>query len=72
MPISHFLSNSTAYCARSRPDCEEAADSTNAIFVVGIKEKANFKLYLGIMITAMFELLPSQGLSSKTRNVENR
>lgn len=65
-PISLFLSNSTAYCIRSQPDCEEAADSTSAIFVADIKEEANFKLYLGITITEMFELRPSQeGLSWK-------
>lgn len=38
----------------------EAADSTSAIFAARIKEEANFKLYLGIMITEMFELRPSR------------
>lgn len=43
---------------------EEAADSTSAIFVTNIKEEASFKLYLGIMITNMFKLRPSQKVLS--------
>jgi len=61
--ISSFL-NSTMYCVCFRPDCEEAADSTSAIFVGRVKEEANFKLYLGITITEIFELRSSQEVLS--------